>query len=117
MVPHSRKTTTDPPEASGGGPGADTNGPELAGLGKKEGDSQTAGRLLECQAVQGLCQLLEHHLAVLEQSQQPLGDLLQPEAMPEGSHDHLSQTDCALQFRVACQSLKPHPLGPMIGAP
>ena len=87
MVPHSRKTTTDPPEAAGGGPGVDTNGPESAGLGKKEGDSQIAGRLLECQAVQGLCQLLEHHLAVLEQSQQPLGDLLQPEARPDGRHE------------------------------
>lgn len=45
-----------------------------------------AGRLLECEAVQGLCQLLEHHLAVLEQSQTPLGDLLQPEAPQDGMH-------------------------------
>lgn len=116
MVPHSRKTTADPPEAAGIGPGAVTNDPESAGLDKNDGDSRHAGRLLECQAVQGLCQLLEHHLAVLEQSQQPLSDLLQPEAVPEGRHDHLSQTACGSQFRVVCQSSKPHSLGPMIGA-
>ena len=40
--------------------------------------AQAAGRLLECEAVQGLCQLLEHHVAVLEQSQEPVGNLLQP---------------------------------------
>jgi len=42
------------------------------------------GRLLECEAVQGLCQLLEHHVAVLEQSQEPVGSLLQSEATQAG---------------------------------
>ena len=86
MVPHSRKTTNAAPEAADSGPEANTSGPEWAGVGSKMGDSHGAGRLLECQAVQGLCQLLEHHLAVLEQSQQPMGDLLQPEAMLDGTH-------------------------------
>ena len=86
MVPHSRKTTTDPAEAPGSSPEAETNGPESVGLGSRMGGGCHAGRVLECHAVQGLCQLLEHHLAVLEQSQQPLGDLLQPEAMPDGRH-------------------------------
>ena len=86
VVPHSRKTTTDPAEAAGRGPGAKSNGPESAELGSKTGEVCDAGRVLECQAVQGLCQLMEHHLAVLEQSQQPLGELLQPEAMPDGKH-------------------------------
>ena len=43
-------------------------------------EHQAAGQLLECQAVQGLCQLLEHHVAVLEQSQEPMGKLLEPGA-------------------------------------
>ena len=42
------------------------------------------GRLLECEAVQGLCQLLEHHVAVLEQSQEPIGSLLQFEPTQAG---------------------------------
>lgn len=86
MVPHSRKTTTDPAEAVRSGPEADTIGPDSGKLGSRMDDGHEAGRVLECQAVQGLCQLLEHHLAVLEQSQQPLGILLQPEAMPDGRH-------------------------------
>lgn len=89
LVPHSRTTTTDPAEAAASGPGAHTDGPKSSGLGSKMGEGCNAGRVLECQAVQGLCQLLEHHLAVLEQSQQPLGDLLQPEAMPDGTHLHV----------------------------
>lgn len=74
--------TTNTPEAAGSGPGADASDPAASRM----GDSGMAGRLLECEAVQGLCQLLEHHLAVLEQSQTPLGDLLQPEAPQDGMH-------------------------------
>jgi len=60
----------DPAEAAGTAPGA--------------GTSPAEGRLLECEAVQGLCQLLEHHVAVLEQSQEPVGSLLQSEATQAG---------------------------------
>lgn len=48
--------------------------------GRGSGCDKVEGRLLECEAVQGLCQLLEHHVTVLEQSQSPLNSLLQPAA-------------------------------------
>jgi hypothetical protein len=60
----------DPARAAGTDPGA--------------GARPAEGRLLECEAVQGLCQLLEHHVAVLEQSQEPVGSLLQSEATQAG---------------------------------
>ena len=60
----------DPPRAA-------TPCPEAAG-------TQSEGRLLECEAVQGLCQLLEHHVTVLEQSQEPIGSLLQPNPTEAG---------------------------------
>ena len=102
MVPHSRRTTNAPPEAADSSPEAEANGPEWVAVDSKLGDSHNAGRLLECQAVQGLCQLLEHHLAVLEQSQRPMGDLLQPGAMPDGmlSPFHLPHTNNASHPRV-----------------
>ena len=37
--------------------------------------------LLETQAVLGLCQLLEHHVAVVEQAQQAVNPLLQPQEL------------------------------------
>lgn len=104
MVPHSRKSTADPPRAAANSPGAD--GRESAA---RVGDSCAAGRLLECQAVQGLCQLLEHHLAVLEQSQQPLSNLLQPEALPDGT-DIRSDIDYTSQSGVVSQSLWAYPI-------
>ena len=51
--------------------------------------------MLEAQAVQGLCQLLEHHIVVLDQSQRPLGDLLQADnadASSQGLSDALNMT-------------------------
>lgn len=60
----------DPARAAGTDPGA--------------GSRPAEGRLLECEAVQGLCQLLEHHVAVLEQSQEPVGSLLQSEPAQAG---------------------------------
>ncbi|DBA92530.1 TPA: hypothetical protein ACH3X1_002761 [Trebouxia sp. C0004] len=56
-----------------------------AGTDPGTGSRPTEGRLLECEAVQGLCQLLEHHVAVLEQSQEPVGSLLQSEATQAGA--------------------------------
>lgn len=58
-------------------PRAAGNSSEDAEQGPGAACSKSKGRLLECEAVQGLCQLLEHHIAVLEQSQKPLGSLLQ----------------------------------------
>ena len=58
-------------------------------------DSKVEGRLLECEAVQGLCQLLEHHVMVLEQSQEPLNSLLQPVTEPEAGG--LLHARCGLQ--------------------
>lgn len=65
-------------------PGAATSALGPSGSGA---DSKVEGRLLECEAVQGLCQLLEHHVTVLEQSQEPLNSLLQP-AADAGRHLH-----------------------------
>ncbi|DBB14510.1 TPA: hypothetical protein ACH3X3_004792 [Trebouxia sp. C0006] len=56
-----------------------------AGTDPWAGSRPAEGRLLECEAVQGLCQLLEHHVAVLEQSQEPVGSLLQSEATQAGA--------------------------------
>ena len=75
IAPHSPRASTHKaarpsPEATENQPGAVAN--------------QAEGRLLECQAVQGLCQLLEHHVAVLEQSQEPVGSLLQSDAAQAG---------------------------------
>jgi len=55
-----------------------------AGTDSGAGPRPAEGRLLECEAVQGLCQLLEHHVAVLEQSQEPVGCLLQSEPAQAG---------------------------------
>jgi len=57
---------------------------ELLGILQRLQGLPAEGRLLECEAVQGLCQLLEHHVAVLEQSQEPVGSLLQSEATQAG---------------------------------
>ncbi|KAL3148684.1 hypothetical protein ABBQ38_014099 [Trebouxia sp. C0009 RCD-2024] len=84
VVPHHRRITADNPKAAGSSPRADANGPRAAGQDTGAVGGSIAGSLLECQAVQGLCQLLEHHLAVLEQSQTPLGDLLQPAPPRDG---------------------------------
>ncbi|KAL0020086.1 hypothetical protein WJX79_009298 [Trebouxia sp. C0005] len=66
----------DPARAAGTDPGAGSD----PGAGTRPAE----GRLLECEAVQGLCQLLEHHVAVLEQSQKPVGSLLQSESTQAG---------------------------------
>ena len=80
MLPDTRGAAQDAlatTRAAGEGPGAVQHGSEL-------NDSQAAGRLLECQAVQGLCQLLEHHVTVLEQSQEPVGCMLHAEDSDAG---------------------------------
>lgn len=78
-----RRVTSNTLERAGSGPEAADNSPEV-GQGSEMRGRQATGRLLECQAVQGLCQLLEHHVAVLEQSQQPVGNMLQSEATQNG---------------------------------
>ena len=86
-------------ESAGSAPWAAENSTEV-GQGSEVRGGQATGRLLECQAVQGLCQLLEHHVAVLEQSQEPVGKLLQSDATQNG----MLVPDCCICSWV-CQSL------------
>ena len=82
----SSEAADDSPGAVPSSPGAVPNRPALD-------DALPQGRLLEAQAVQGLCQLLEHHLIVLDQSQRPLGSLLQADNA-EASSQGLSGALC-----------------------
>ena len=96
------------PEAVANGPGAVSNGPGAAAMPNRlsAGDAQAEGHLLEAQAVQGLCQLLEHHLAVLGQSQKPLGNLLQADHASTGVQKVLQILVLPGHTDASCQLLE-----------